>query len=70
MFKIHHRLIELETIACLLLLLIGKMNMMIVGAVYYVGVILQLAFCDEPENTARVTNEVQMTFKLDNYQGL
>ena len=47
-----------------------KMNMMIVGVVYYVGVILQLAFCDETENSARVTNEVQMTFKLDNYQGL
>ena len=46
------------------------MNKVIVGVVYYVGVILQLAFCDETENTAKVTNEVQMTFKLDNYQGL
>jgi len=45
------------------------MNKLVLGVVYCLSITTQYVHCEGTERSVRVTNEVEMTFVLDNYQG-
>lgn len=45
------------------------MNKLVLGVVYCLSITTQYVYCEGTERSVRVTNEVEMTFVLDNYQG-